>query len=58
VPKITLNQICYTAIILNMCIFYVGGTVADKNMQLLSLFNMFALSVGLLLRPLKKKEDE
>jgi len=41
-----------------MCIFYVGGTVADKNMQLLSLFNMFALSVGLLLRPLKKKEDE
>jgi hypothetical protein len=41
-----------------MCIFYVGGTVAEKNMQLLSLFNMVALTVGILLRPVKKKDDE
>jgi hypothetical protein len=58
VPKVTLNQICYVAIILNICIFYVGTTVTDKNMQLLSLFNLLALTLGILLRPVKKKEDE
>jgi len=41
-----------------MCIFYVGGTVTDKYMQLLSLFNMLALTLGILLRTSKKKEDE
>jgi hypothetical protein len=58
VPKITLNQVCYVAIILNICIFYVGGSVGDKNMQLLSLFNMAALTLSILLRPVKKKDDE
>jgi len=58
VPRITLNQICYAAILINLCIFYVGGVVEDKNMQLLSIFNMIALALGILLRPLKKKDDE
>mgnify|MGYP003115510894 CR=1 FL=1 len=57
-PKITLNQISYVAILLNMMIFYVGFLAADRGIQYLALFNMFALTIGILFRPIEKKDDE
>mgnify|MGYP003679102346 FL=1 len=57
-PKITLNQISYVAIIINLMIFYVGFNVEDRGVQYLALFNMFALTIGILLRPLEQKDDE
>ncbi len=58
VPKITLNQISYGAILINMMIFYTGGALYEKNLQFLAIFNMIALTLGILLRPLPEKDDE
>jgi hypothetical protein len=58
VPKITLNQISYAAILINMMIFYVGFVTYERGMQFLAIFNMIALTVGILFRPPEQKDDE
>jgi hypothetical protein len=58
VPKITLNQISYAAILINMMIFYVGFVTHERGMQFLAIFNMIALTVGILFRPPEQKDDE
>ena len=57
-PKITLNQISYVAILINLMIFYVGFTTHERGMQYLAIFNMIALTVGILFRGSEKKDKE
>tara|TARA_Y100001963_G_C6789705_1_gene454802 strand:+ start:2762 stop:2938 length:177 start_codon:yes stop_codon:yes gene_type:complete len=57
-PKITLNQISYVAILINMMIFYIGFLTSEPGMQFLALFNMFALTIGILFRTPERKDDE
>ena len=57
-PKITLNQISYVAILINMMILYTGFIVGEQGMQFLAIFNMIALTVGILFRPPEQKDDQ
>jgi|3_EtaG_2_1085321.scaffolds.fasta_scaffold294336_1 hypothetical protein len=57
-PKITLNQISYAAIAINMMIFSIGFLTHVRGIQYLALFNMFALTIGILFRPPEQKDDE
>ena len=56
--KINFNQLSYAAILLNLWILFVGAQTDDQGLQLLAILNMILLSLGLLLRSPKKKEDE
>jgi hypothetical protein len=58
VRKINFNHLSYAAILLNVWILLVGTQTESDSMQLLAILNMILLSLGLLLRPPKKKEDE
>jgi|18_taG_2_1085343.scaffolds.fasta_scaffold03035_2 hypothetical protein len=52
------NYVSYTAIVLNLWLLWFAYAIGDKGFQLLSILNMILLTLGLLLRPSKKKDDE
>tara|TARA_Y100000310_G_scaffold63242_1_gene58605 strand:- start:905 stop:1081 length:177 start_codon:yes stop_codon:yes gene_type:complete len=52
------NYVSYAAIVLNLWLLWSACAIGDKGFQLLSILNMILLTLGLLLRPSKKKDDE
>lgn len=56
--NINLKHLSYAAILLNLWILFVGSYTNETPIQLLALLNMILLSLGLLLTPSKKKDDE
>jgi hypothetical protein len=58
VPKINLNHLSYAAILLNLWVLFVGFRLNILGIQFLAIFNMIMLTLGLLLSPGGKKEEE
>jgi hypothetical protein len=58
VPKINLNHLSYAAILLNLWVLFVGFRLNILGIQFLAIFNMIMLTLGLLLSPRGKKEEE
>ena len=56
--NINFNHLSYGAMVVNLWILYVGFETQDRGIQLLAIGNMILLTLGLLLRPPKKKDDE
>jgi len=56
VRNISLNHLSYAAILLNLWILFVGLQTADRGIQLLAIFNMILLTLGLLLKPPERKD--
>jgi hypothetical protein len=56
VRNISLNHLSYAAILLNLWILFVGLQAADRGLQLLAIFNMILLTLGLLLKPPERKD--
>ncbi len=54
--NINLNHLSYAAILLNLWILFVGFQTADRGIQLLAIFNMILLTLGLLLKPGERKD--
>ena len=55
-PKINLTHLSYAAILLNMWILFVGFQTAERQIQLLAIFNMILLTLGLLLKARERKD--
>jgi hypothetical protein len=56
--NINFNHLSYGAIFLNLWILFVGFQTDERGIQLLAIFNMILLSLGLLLKPSEKKEEQ
>ena len=52
------NYISYAAVVLNLWLLWFAYAIGDKGFQLLAILNMILLSLGILLRAPKRKDDE
>lgn len=43
-----INYLCWGGIAINLLILWVGSSELNYNLEYLALFNMFALSIGLI----------